>query len=179
MENQPADPERIARLTKADLLARISSSRAELEKTLSGLSEKQLTTPGPEKWAVKDHLVHLAVWELGIAALLQHHDRLAAMNVDEETFRTKSEDEINDVIYQQYAHLSWDEVVPKYQESHRRLLEALQTLSDEDLYQPYAYYVVEPRNAPQDPVINWIVGNTCGHFDLHLPWIKTVLQSIP
>ncbi len=178
MENQPERQGQNARPSKADLLARIDQSRAELEKTLSGLSERQLTTPGPEKWAVKDHLVHLAVWELGIAALLQHHDRLAAMNVDEEIFWTKSEDEINDVIYQQFAHLSWDEVVPKYQESHRRLLEALDTLSDEDLYRPYAYFVEGTAHAPEGPVINWIAGNTYGHYDLHNQFIQSLLQSI-
>ncbi len=178
MEDQSAVQDRNVRVTKAELLARIHQSRAELEKTLHGLSERQLTAPGPEVWSVKDHLAHMAVWELGIAELLQHHDRLAAMNVDPVTFRTKSEDEINDVIYQQQKRLTLEQVMAEFHENHRRMLEVLSSLSDEDLYRPYADYVVEPRNAPQDPVINWIVGNTNGHFDLHNPWIKTLLQSI-
>ncbi len=178
MENNPSGQKQDDRITKGELLDRINQSRAELEKTLSGLSEKQLTTPGPEIWSVKDHIVHLAVWELGIAMLLQHHDRLAAMNVDEETFRTKSEDEINDVIYQQFAHLSWDEVVPKYQESHRRMLEALDALSDEDIYRPYAYFVEGNAQAPQGPVISWIAGNTYAHYDLHNQFIQSLLKSI-
>jgi hypothetical protein len=176
MENQSLTPEQNARFSKADLLARIDQSRAELEKTLQGLSERQLTAPGPEIWSVKDHLAHMAVWELGIAELLQHRDRLAAMNVDPGTFRNKSEDEINDVIYQQQAGLTLEQVMAEFHENHRRMLEVIRSLSDEDLYRPYAFFIEDKRNAPQDPVINWIVGNTCEHFDLHNPWIKSLLQ---
>ncbi len=178
MEINPSSQKQDRPIAKADLLARIDRARASLEKTISGLSEQQLTAPGPEIWSVKDHLAHLAVWELGVAELLQHHDRLAAMNVDPVTFRTKSEDEINDVIYQQQKDLTLEQVMAEFHENHRRMLEVLSSLSDEDLYRPYAYYVAEPRNAPQDPVINWIVGNTNGHFDQHNPWIKSLLQSI-
>ncbi len=177
MENNPSAQKQEKRYTKADLIAMMEASRANLEKTLSGLSEHQRTTPGPEKWAVKDHLVHLAVWELGIAELLQHRDRFAAMKVDEETVQTKSEDEINDIIYRQFAHLSWDEAFRKYEEAHRRLLEALVNLNDEDLYRPYAYFA-GGKVTRQDPVLNWIAGNTFGHYDLHNQFIQSLLLSI-
>ncbi len=176
MENQPAAQGQNARIPKAELLARIDRAYANLEKTISGLSERQLTAPGPEKWSVKDHLAHMAVWELGVAELLLHHDRLAAMNVDPLTFRTKSEDEINEVIYQHQANLTLEQVLLEFKENHRRMLEVLNSLSDEDLYRPYAYFVEDKRNAPQSPVINSIVGNTNGHFDQHNPWIQSLLE---
>ncbi len=173
-----ADTNQEARVTKKELLARIDRSLAELNQTLRGLTEKQLTTPGPEKWAVKDHLVHLAVWELGIAELLQHRDRFAAMNVDEDFVRTKSGDEVNDVIFQQTAHLTLDEANVKFEDAHRRFLAALDSLDDDDLYRPYAYFVPAGHQAPHRPVIEWIAGNTFGHYEEHNQFIKTLVQSL-
>ena len=178
MENQSSFEKKDDRLSKAELLTRIYHSWAELEKTLQALNSRQLTTPGPEKWSVKDHMAHLSVWELGIAELLQHRDRFAAMQVAESDVRSKSDDEVNELIYQQHAHQTLQEVEAEFQEPHRRLLEALTPLSDEDLYRPYAYYVPGSSHAPQGPVINWIVGNTYGHFDEHNQWIKSLVQAI-
>ncbi len=177
MEKSSAAQNHEVRPGKAELLARIDQSSVELEKTLHGLNEHQLMTPGPEKWAVKDHLMHLAVWELGIAELLQHRDRFAAMQVDEALVRSKSEDEVNEIIYMHYKDLTWVETNTLFQSAHRQFLNALDALTDEDLYRPYANYVSGGRG-PQGPVIGWIAGNTYAHYDLHNQYIKSLLQSI-
>jgi len=95
-----------ARMSKGELLERIQESYAALGETLRPLSEDQLDRPGPSGWAVKDHLAHLAVWELGIAELLQRRPRFAAMQVEEAFSQGQSQDEINDLIYQRNAVLS-------------------------------------------------------------------------
>ena len=168
-----------ARMSKGELLERIQESYAALGETLRPLSEDQLDRPGPSGWAVKDHLAHLAVWELGIAELLQRRPRFAAMQVEEAFSQGQSQDEINDLIYQRNAVLSPAQAREFFQSAHRQMLQALASLNDDDLYKPYATYVPEGDPVRQDPVMGWIIGNTFGHFDEHNGWIREILASNP
>jgi uncharacterized damage-inducible protein DinB len=46
-----------------ELLQHYRSMREELLSAIAGLSENQLTEPTLDGWAVKDHLVHIALWD--------------------------------------------------------------------------------------------------------------------
>ena len=178
MDDQQTDTRSLNRPgIHVELLERIERSRSELEGTLSSLSEEQMTKPGPSGWSIKDHLAHLAVWELGIAALLSRRPRFAAMQVEEAVAQGKSEEEINDLIYRRHAGLTVAEARQVFEGAHRQLLEALQALGDEDLFKPYSAYLPEGSDPRQDPVINWIVGNTFGHFDEHHGYIQAILKE--
>jgi hypothetical protein len=153
---------------KNELLRRIQVSFAALEKTIQSLDPDELSQPGPSGWAVKDHLAHLAAWELGIAELLQRRDRFSAMGISEAVELGLSEDEINKRLFQQHAGLTPEEARELLYDAHNRLLQALEPLSDEDLRLPYAAYLPESApGGPQEPVWGWIVGNTYDHFDEH------------
>ena len=167
------------RMSKRHLLERIQQSYAALEETLYPLSEDQLNRSGPSGWSVKDHLAHLAVWELGIAELLQSRPRWAAMQVEEAISQGRNQDEINDLIYRRNAGLSPAQASEFFQSSHQQMLQALEPLSDDDLYKPYAAYVPEGDPARRDPVMGWIIGNTFEHFDEHNGWIRDILASNP
>ncbi len=167
------------RMSKGELLERIQQSYAALEETLRPLSEDQLDRPGTSGWAVKDHLAHLAVWELGISELLQRRPRFAAMQVEGAVSQGRSQDEMNDLIYQRNASLSPAQAMEFFQSAHWQLLQALEPLSDDDLYKPYAAYVPEGDQERQDPVMGWIIGNTFAHFDEHKGYICELLASDP
>lgn len=181
MVDQPAGQGSDERISKAELLAKINQSRARLEASLGQLSESQLTQPGPEGWSIKDHLAHLAAWELGMAELLNRGDRFAAMQV-EEVFALGNDqnknytDEINALIYQHHAGQPYAQVLAEFQDAHRQMLAALNVLSDADLYRNYADYTPDGEG-PQAPVINWIIGNTAEHYDEHTQYIQNLLQS--
>ena len=165
---------------KAELMKRIERSRLTLEKTVGSLTEEQLWERGKGDWAIKDHLAHLAAWEMGIAELLRRRSRFAGMGVTGEAYREKSMDEVNDLIYRQHADLSALEALRKFHEAHKEMLAALEALSYEDLLKPYADYMSPndpPSSAPQDPVAYWIVGNTYGHFDEHNEYIREILDD--
>jgi hypothetical protein len=165
-----------ARRGKSELLPRIHHSRSALEETLSKLTEGQLVRPGSSGWSIKDHLAHLATWESGIVELLQRRPRFAAMGVELAMSEGKGQDEINDLIYQQHAGLSLPQVMEKFRSVHRQLIDLLERLSDDDLYEPYASYVPIGDDR-QDPVIYWIIGNTFGHYDEHHEYIRTILEE--
>jgi hypothetical protein len=158
------------RMNKEQLLERIHTSYAALEKMVSRLSDTQLIQPDDAGWTVKDHLAHIAAWELGMAEHLAGGDRFAAMQIDHP--RGRPIDEVNDVIYRQNAHLTTAEALDMLSAAHRRFLEVLETLSDDDLYRPYRSFLPEGERGPSDPVMNWIAGNTFGHFEEHTEWLE-------
>ena len=62
-------------MEKAELLQAIERSWASLDDLVAGLREPELTRHGPDGWSVKDHLAHLAAWNLALVALLEGRDR--------------------------------------------------------------------------------------------------------
>jgi hypothetical protein len=166
------------RLDKAELLARIRRSRLALEDELSPLSEDQLAIPASNGWSIKDHLAHLATWEFGMAELLRGRARFAAMQVEEAVSQGKSEEAINELMQRQHAGLSLSEVMDKFKDAHRQLLETLESLDDQDLYRPYASFMPGGEDSRQEAVINWVIGNTYEHFDEHRGYIHAVLEEI-
>ncbi len=163
---------------KSELVKRIHRSRSTLEETIHPLSEAQLTRPGPDGgWSIKDHLAHLAIWELGVAELLRGHPRFQAMGVEQIVSQGKGFDEINDVIYKLHSGLPLSKVMDKFQSAHRQLLEALDLLEDEDLFKPYASFVPDGSETRLEPVIRWIIGNTYDHFDEHRGYIRVLIRK--
>ena len=174
MDNQGTTEKR---QSKEELLEQISNAYNEMEETLRPLSEEQLARPGSDGWAVKDHLSHLADWEAGVADLLQGKPRFSSSAVEEAEAQGKSVDEVNEIIYAQNTGLSAAKARAKYQAAHRQMLDALQSMSDDDLYKPYAAFLPNGEAGPQDPIINWIVSNTYEHYDEHNGWIRKLLES--
>lgn len=130
VDQEPSEP----KISKAELLERIHTSYSSLKEIFRLLSDEQLSRPAPTGWAIKDHLAHLAAWELGIAKLLRHQPRFAAMQVDDTMEKDMGTDELNDQIYQNNAGLSPAEAKQKLADAHAQMLQSLTALSDDDLY---------------------------------------------
>lgn len=163
--------------TTAELLARIERSRRALDSVLSNLSDDQLTAPGPAGgWSVKDHLTHLTAWEAGIAALLRKKPRYEAMGIDAATFRN-DEDRLNAIIHEQKKERPLDDVRAAFTSTQREMAETISALSDEDLQRTYSYYQPdEPGEDSGDPIVGWITGNTCDHYDEHRGYIEELIE---
>lgn len=160
--------------TKAQLLSDIAASRAKFEALINSLSDEQLTTPGPDGgWSVKDHLAHLAMWEVGVAALLRRQRRWEAMGLDETKVKSMSEDEINAEIEATHKGLSLVEVKDLFARAHRDLVAAIESLGDGELYKGMNYFLPD---ASSRPVIHLILGNTNGHWDEHAEWIHNLIE---
>jgi hypothetical protein len=171
-------------MKKAELITRIESARASLEAAIGRLSKEQLEIESDNGWSAKAHLAHLAAWEMGIAALLQKQARYEAMGIDEDTFLHAGEEAINETIYEQSRDKSVSEIMLAFHESHRQLLAALDALENEDLKRPYDYYQPDQPYQPDEggavddrPIINWIIGNTYEHYDLHRPFLEQLANT--
>ena len=159
-----------------NLLESIKTGWDTLDAYLDSLSEAQLTQlTDAAGWTVKDHVIHLAIWEDGVYALLERLMRVEYMGIDEQTWEHGDNDAINAIIQQRYQDLTWADVQQKRQHIHQRLIDKIASMSDADLQRPYRYY--ELASTEDAPVLGWIVGNSFGHYAEHLPWIKAIAES--
>ena len=59
-------------MTRDDaLLERVDTSWNELSELVAKLGPDGLARTGPDGWAVKDHLAHVAAWEHSLLALIE------------------------------------------------------------------------------------------------------------
>jgi hypothetical protein len=164
--------------TKEWLLDQIQASRRDLWALVDTLSDADITTRhDAQGWAVADHLVHLALWQDGIAALLQHQPRWAAMGLTKEQVQNAADDDaLNALMHAQHANISGTDARQLLRSAQDALDAALAPLSTEDLNQSYATYAPDaPENAT--PVGAYIMGNSAGHYAQHLPWIAAIARA--
>src|ERR1700690_184032 len=124
-------------VTRAEVLDTLQTGWRAFNAYLDTLSEAQatgLTDAGG--WTIKDHVIHLAVWEDSMNALFEYRNRAEAMGGDRETFQAGDWDKMNAVIQQRCQHMTWAEVRATFQAVHERLIAKLQTLPDADLQRP-------------------------------------------
>ncbi len=162
---------------KTQLLAKLEAGWDDFDAYLKSLSLEQLTTPTDAVgWTVKDHLVHLAMWEGGVAALLGKRSMREYMNIDEATWNNGSFDEQNAIVAERYKDTSLSEVLRMFQDAHHDLVSAIEALSDADLQRPYKEY--DPSSTRETAVIGSIEGNSFGHYAEHKPWIAAIVAQV-
>jgi len=164
------------KLTKEQLLDRIEGGWAELDRLQAGLDAEAAARPPSDEWGLKDHLAHIAAWELSLVALLTGGDRSAAVGVP--AGGPHETDSINAVIHQRLRGLTGAEVRALLRGVHARLRDALAPLTDGDLLLPYSHY--QPQEAGESgnqPVIGWIAGNTFDHVREHLDAMRALAGS--
>lgn len=160
---------------KADLIASINEGWDSFQAYLNTLSMEQLTGPTDAAgWTAKDHVMHLAVWEDGMYALLQGESRPVYMGVDPQLWARGDYDEINAVLQQRYQDKSWPDVLRFFQAIHQRLMEKLDALSEEALMRPYNTY--QPDSPITDPVYTRVIGNTFPHYAEHRDYIERIVN---
>lgn len=162
--------------TKESLLAAMHEGWHDLNTFLATLSEAQLAQPTDAGgWTVKDHVIHLAVWEGSLNAFLQKQPRHEYMGIDRATWENGEIDPINAVIYARNKDLSWAQVRRVFQQAHQELIERIQALSEADLQHPYNYY--QPDSTATDSAATRIGVATYRHYARHIPWMRAIAES--
>jgi hypothetical protein len=152
---------------------KVDAAWDDLVREVDALGPDSLTLTGPDGWAVKDHLFHVAAWELSLVALLEGRDRLAEMGVAGVAEETEA---INEAIWRLHRDASPEEALDSFREAHRRLVAALGNLSDEDLGRPYSHF--QPSDPEEkSPVVGWVAGNTYEHYAEHVAWMKDLVAK--
>lgn len=162
--------------SQEELLRRIQHGWDAVNNFLGKLTEKQMTVPTDSMgWTVKDHIIHMAVWEEGLLGLLQQHAQYEGMGLDADTWHNKDNDEMNAIIQQRNRDLSLKDVQQKFQDVHARLVKQIQSMTTSDLEKSYHAY--DASSTEERPVWAWIVGNTYGHYEEHTPWMAGIVEK--
>ncbi len=136
-----------------EILAHVTRARVALTSAIYGLSEDQLTQPGPtDKWSVKDLMAHVGRWESICYDVLQGHQRGVKPTEnygDAQTFNDRWEAELQ--------ALSLQEAIDLFETAHYRLFGFLSAFTPEQ-WDGY--------------VRAWVTGSTWHHFEEHAEQIR-------
>ena len=163
-------------INKANILKLIEDAWNKFHQYIGTLSEKQITEPKDEGgWTVKDHMIHLAIWEDSLRALLEKRSRPEAMGIDESLWEQGNVDAVNDVIQKRYQNMPLEEVLATLKQCHEKLLATINAMSDEDLMRPHRDF--QAHSEIDNPIYHWIAGNTFDHYEEHLSWIQEIVSQ--
>lgn len=158
-------------MNKTGLLNQMDSKKAELENLVTSLNEAQLTTPGVNgNWSVKDNLAHITSWQHYLLQVLQGAQRNQEPVTDIPP--GESEDKENELLYHQNKSRSFDEILTDFRATHKQIVEAVQSLSEDDIFDPQRFSWRQGRSLQ-----SVIEGNTYGHYDEHLQIIQHWLEQ--
>ena len=164
--------------SKTELLASIEVAWSAVNESLDRLSDQQKTTKkDAQGWTVKDHIIHMAVWEQSAVFFLQGQPRYTGLDVAQALYENGSGDDINAVIFQHHENIPLAEAEKQFRDVHRKLIRLLHSLSDADLRKPYRQYLPDEPDDDRS-AIDVIYANTASHFGEHLSWIGTLVGSV-
>jgi hypothetical protein len=166
----PAEP-----ATIGELLDRVQIDWAALQFVVGGLSESELTAPGPETWSVKDHLAHIADWERGCTAVLERRPQWEGFGLAESEYVWQDVDQLNDILYQRHRADSVSDVKTMGNAAHADIVSALSHLADADLRRTVGEYGMGSN--PERTLLEKIAGDTYEHYAEHAGWIKELLAA--
>jgi len=154
-------------MDKAQLLDEMNSGYAAFENTLAPLDEKQMISSGVNgDWSIKDILAHLTAWQRYIVIRLQ-----AAARNEKPAVRGPADDEemdkMNARFYEENKSRPLVEVLADFHATYRQVVEAVQALSDEDLFDPQRFAWMK-GNA----LWELVAGNTYDHYQEHIGSIQ-------
>lgn len=150
-------------MDKTQFMKSLKETRAEWEALLTQIGEARMEQSGATgKWSVKDVIAHITWGEREMVPVMRSHV-LAGSELWE-----LSDYERNEIVYQRNRDRSLQEIMRAEQQAYAHLLEAVQTLNDEDLNDPRRY-----RHMPQD----WIpwqlyAGNSFDHYQDHMASLR-------
>jgi hypothetical protein len=158
--------------TKANVIESINRAWSNLEGVLAGSGEEALTTPGGDRWAVKDHLAHIEGWERYLLALLERRSPSAAIGIDLTTLRSTEDDALNELLIEPTKGQSLAQVLADLRRTHERLLAVVAALPEDDLERLAADYQPEELADDTDSIGGWIAHICDEHLRDHVNWMQ-------
>jgi uncharacterized damage-inducible protein DinB len=150
-------------MDKTTFMNTLQQTRAHWEELLAQVEEERMQRPGARgKWSVKEVIAHVMDGERELVSLLRTH-----VVAGSELWKL-SDDERNEIVYQQNRERPLQEILSEEQQAYADLLAAAQTLSDDDLNDPHHF-----QHMPQEWV-PWRIfaGNSFQHYQDHMPALR-------
>lgn len=164
---------------KAAMLAKIEASYKNFLKYIDALTPEDWTGPTDAVgWTVKDHVSHLAAWAASMIAVIEKQPRWEGIGVSREVWDTVENryDTINAVVRENHLADSIEQVRADLVSAHKGLMALVEPMSIEELSRPYSDF--QPwAEGVSSPLYGYVDGNSGGHYDLHLEYIRKILAD--
>ena len=116
-------------MKKQQLIQKLEQAWTAFKESYVGLSEAQLLEPGVMgEWSVKDILAHVTTWE---EEALKYLPLILTGGRPPRYIQSGGIDAFNAQMAEQKRHLALSEVLRQLEETHRRLLDYLQSVPEE------------------------------------------------
>lgn len=150
-------------ISKQQLLEKMRSGYDAFSALLASLNATQMSTPGVNgNWSIKDNIAHLSAWQRRQTA----NNQAVREGIDRpDPTPGMSEDEINEMYYQQNKNRALTDVLDEFHETARLLQESVEALTDEQLNSPVTWLdggTLAPR----------VAGNSYEHYEEHAEIIQ-------
>lgn len=156
------------RMTKADVIDKMQTGRAQWEALIAQVPRERMTEPGVMgAWSVKDIIAHVTWGEAEITEVFLRH---ALVGSD---LWNLPQDERNAAMVAASRARSLADVLAEAERAYPRLLAAVQALDDADLNDAARYADMPPLWRPWQLV----AGNTYDHYPDHIPAIRAWLDA--
>ena len=150
-------------MDKTTFMNTLQETRAQWEELLAQVEEERMQRPGATgKWSVKDVIAHVMDGERELVQIMHTHV------VTGSELWNLSDDERNEIVYQQNRERPLHESRSEEQQAYANLLAAAQTLSDDDLNDPHHFQRMPEEWVP------WRIfaGNSFQHYQDHMPALR-------
>jgi hypothetical protein len=157
----------------SELLDEIDREWSALMHVVDQLPPKQMNMPDAGGWSPKDNLAHLTEW---MKILLGYHmEKLPAhqvVDVAPEVTRDWDMDVINKVLFERNRRRPYGEILGELKQVYADVVDRLKAISFDELMKPR--FSDDPE---KQPLLNWVLGNTSGHFAEHRLTIEKMLHK--
>jgi hypothetical protein len=160
-------------LNKPQLFAAIQKEYTALEKFLAPLTAEQMAfAPAPGAWAVKDILAHLYEWQQMFFNWYEGGRRGENPAVPAPRYKWSQLPALNQHIYEKHQHLTPEQVLTLFRESHQKTVQFIENLSEADLTTPGLYKWMN-----QNTLMAYLNANTAAHYVWALRDCKKVVSE--
>jgi hypothetical protein len=157
----------------AELLDNIDREWTALMHVVDRFTPEQMTTADAGGWSPKDNLAHLTEW---LKILMGYHmDKrppYEVVGVAPEVTKDWDMDVMNKILWDRNHRRLPGDVLQELKQVHAEVVARLKATPFDEL--------MEPRHADdpgKQPLLNWVLGNTTGHFAEHRLTIEKMLKK--
>ena len=162
--------ERVQTTQVEELLSNMNWARGELEALIASTPPELMIGPRKDGWSAKDHLYHLATWDLYLIAVLEREPRLPAIGVDADP--SAPFDDVNAIFFARGKDLPLRQVLSMFRGNRSHIMELVRGLRDEDLDRPVSESQPAIPPPPAGDVRRWIEAITFEHDREHGEWMR-------
>jgi hypothetical protein len=174
----------VAQPTREQAVRTLREGQERLDALLSGLTEDQIARPGAiggGDWSARDLIGHLETWEaLALEALGQWRGG-ARPRIEDIFAAPTGVDDLNAAMVERNRTLPPDDVVRGAGETHVRLIEEIETMSDGEWSAKAFYPTPANRRGRLVTLLGSILGapqQPFGHAFAHLPDLEAYVDSL-